>query len=391
MNTKLYHDARKANGRPAPVKFAINRKGSTAYIPLGVKVTAEQWDKRVERVINHPNADAMNISLYVSKVEYEKKLLALEMSGKLVGLSAIEARDLLTKEEKQEMFADAYAEFTKKKSGRTLEIYQATLQRISSFCRVERLELDDITPRWLEDFDKFLSTTSPSKNARNIHFRNIRAIMNYAITENMTTNYPFRKFKIQNTATKKRSLDADSLAEIFTMNVSEFDKKAQTALKLMFYLRGINIVDLCDIEIYEGRVEYRRRKTKKDYSIKLEPEAIRCIEELKGSSHVIYALDHYSNYKHFATYINDACARMSASLGLPRFTTYWIRHSWATIAHRIGIPKDTISLGLGHSFGCRITDVYIDYDSELVDEANRKIIDYMNEKCRHTNVQRQRN
>jgi hypothetical protein len=35
-------------------------------------------------------------------------------------------------------------------------------------------------------------------------------------------------------------------------------------------------------------------------------------------------------------------------------------------------------MALGHSFGNRVTDTYIDYDSEKVDEANRKVIDSLN-------------
>ncbi len=65
----------------------------------------------------------------------------------------------------------------------------------------------------------------------------------------------------------------------------------------------------------------------------------------------------------------------------PELTTYWARHSWATIAHKIGISKDVISMALGHSFGCKTTDIYIDFDRDKVDEANRKVIDYIN-KCR---------
>lgn len=38
-------------------------------------------------------------------------------------------------------------------------------------------------------------------------------------------------------------------------------------------------------------------------------------------------------------------------------------------------------MALGHSFGCKTTDIYIDFDRDKVDEANRKVIDYIN-KCR---------
>lgn len=64
---------------------------------------------------------------------------------------------------------------------------------------------------------------------------------------------------------------------------------------------------------------------------------------------------------------------------LPFITTYTARHSWATIAHKIGVSKDVISMALGHSFGNRTTDIYIDYDSEKIDVANRRVIDFINQ------------
>ena len=57
--------------------------------------------------------------------------------------------------------------------------------------------------------------------------------------------------------------------------------------------------------------------------------------------------------------------------------TYWARHTWATIAHKIGVSKDVISLALGHEFGCKTTSIYIDYDMEKVDKANRQVLDYL--------------
>lgn len=59
------------------------------------------------------------------------------------------------------------------------------------------------------------------------------------------------------------------------------------------------------------------------------------------------------------------------------FIFYISRHTWATLAHKADVPKDVISLALGHSFGCDVTDIYIDFDRDKIDEANRKVIDYI--------------
>ena len=56
--------------------------------------------------------------------------------------------------------------------------------------------------------------------------------------------------------------------------------------------------------------------------------------------------------------------------------SHWARHTWATIASYLDIPKETIAQALGHG-GNTVTDVYIDFDRRKIDEANRKVLDYV--------------
>ena len=60
----------------------------------------------------------------------------------------------------------------------------------------------------------------------------------------------------------------------------------------------------------------------------------------------------------------------------PNLTTYWARHTWATLAAGLEIPKETIAAALGHG-GNTVTDIYIDFDRKKVDEANRRVIDWV--------------
>ena len=61
----------------------------------------------------------------------------------------------------------------------------------------------------------------------------------------------------------------------------------------------------------------------------------------------------------------------------PNLTSYWARHSWATYASELDITKDTISECLGHQYGSRITSTYIHFSQKKIDEANRKVLDYV--------------
>lgn len=60
----------------------------------------------------------------------------------------------------------------------------------------------------------------------------------------------------------------------------------------------------------------------------------------------------------------------------PNISQYWCRHTWATIAAWLDIPKETIAAGLGHG-GNSVTDIYIRFDQKKVDNANRRIIDFI--------------
>jgi hypothetical protein len=53
-----------------------------------------------------------------------------------------------------------------------------------------------------------------------------------------------------------------------------------------------------------------------------------------------------------------------------------MRHTWATLAAELDIPKETISAALGHGKKT-VTDIYIQFDRKKIDEANRKVISHV--------------
>ena len=59
-----------------------------------------------------------------------------------------------------------------------------------------------------------------------------------------------------------------------------------------------------------------------------------------------------------------------------QLTTYYARHTWATLATELGFPRDLVGRCLGHTQKS-ITEVYIKRDFTEIDEANRKVIDFV--------------
>ena len=110
----------------------------------------------------------------------------------------------------------------------TANTYRHTLSKINRFAeasgRTDDWNFEDITLDWLNRFERYLKTQhldSKGKaiegvrqlktNGIAIHFRNIRAVVNAAIDEELTTLYPFRRFKIKHEETAKRSLTVEEL------------------------------------------------------------------------------------------------------------------------------------------------------------------------------------
>ena len=160
---------------------------------------------------------------------------------------------------------------------------------------------------------------------------------------------------------------------------------------LMFYMIGINAVDLFlsrPYAIANGRLEYTRAKTKRLYSIKVEAEASDLIEKYKGKDFLINIMDGRANYVDFLHRMDKALKQIGPVQRqgrggkkirtplFPELSQYWCRHTWATIAAELDIPKETIAAALGHG-GNSVTDIYINFDMRKVDEANRRVIDYV--------------
>lgn len=396
---KFYLDTRSTGlDKPAPLKLSIRLRGKATYIPLDIRLLPEQWDNITQQVVNHPRAAIFNNKIAHRKLDVETEILNLAEAKALRFIRIDELRKAIMEKlypeqtvDETKLFISRFRRYTYINiiNARTREIYEATLSRIYAYDKkCERLAFEDIDKAWLTAFDAFLAKTSPSVNARAIHLRNIRAVFNDAIDDNITTFYPFRKFKIRREATAKRSLSVEELRELFSYPVEEHQQKYLDMFKLSFFLLGINIGDMCKLtSMSKGRIEYKRAKTHRLYSVAVEPEAKEIIDKYRGEKYLLNPLDAYVDYRQYAKRLNLALQAIGeVEIGKqgrktikplhPKLTTYWARHTWATIAASLDIPKETIAAALGHA-GNTVTDIYIDFDQRKVDEANRRVIDWV--------------
>ena len=397
----LYLDKRKSLADLTyPIKIRVTLKGQNSFLlSTGLFVSDNNWINN--KIVGNPALQsAQNNALKFRMNKIANELLQLEMNDKLLTMTPSQVKrgleclvDNRIKVVDNHLVKSHLEHFLSfKTKSNTIHSYRQTLAKIATFANIENLRFEDVNLLWLKEFERFLRNTNLSTNSIAIHFRNLRALYNNAIDEDIVTQnlYPFRKFKIKSEETSKRSLTIEELRSILNYKVEPHQEQYRDTFMLIFYLIGINLVDLYNLTEIDstGRIIFNRSKTNKLYSIRVQPEALAIINKYKGVSHLLKFGDSYINYRDFGKKLNKNLqdigevrllkhGKKSRSPIFPHITTYWARHTWATIAADLDIPDATISMALGHSSGNHVTNIYIRRNDKKVDDANRKVIDYL--------------
>lgn len=437
-NLSLYLDKRScAKGGLAVIKVLISHNSTTSLFSTKIGIRPEEWNKTKCLVVKRDDADTLNSRIKSIVAVCFDVIADLEDDNRIGFMTATNIRDEFKErfeksdDEDTSLLIPGFINVMESKNARNREIYAISLKRVMEYVtkykyvvaeedlvglsqkkknelrqsaydmmlqdpKVRSMRYDDISYEWLQGFDRKLSETSPSVNARSIIFRCLRHVFKVAQDYGYTQNYPFVRFKIRHEETQKRSLTAEDLRLLFNYQVEPHQQYFLDMFKLIFYFIGINTADLCDLKQIspKGRIEYDRHKTHRHYSIKVEPEAQVIIDRYKGDGHLVNCLNRYKTSQDFMQYTN----RHLQEIGpfewktsntrnhlptkvfnplFPEITTYWARHTWATIASELDIPKEVISEALGHSMGSRVTAVYINFDLAKVDIANRLVLDWV--------------
>lgn len=386
-SVKLYLDTRKAKTE-APMTLAVSHKGRTALLQTGVRLAADQWDGT--NVVRHRHKGELNEILQDKLYEARKTIMSIKSAD---GLTATEIRDRIAgagesgslwRYYKRHMNDPRYSKGTK-------AVYDTVFRSMERFDpQIKAKAFEDIDKAWLESFDIFLSKTQ-TVNSRSVTFRSLKAVFNAAIDDGITEAYPFRRFKIRREETRKRSLSLEDLRRLRDWPCEPRQREHVDMFLLMVYLSGIESVDLFNLrprDIVDGRLEYKRAKTHRLLSVRIEPEARAIINKYRGEEWLLSPHDRYSDHKDWLHHMNHALKAVGRPLGkrgkavgsglFPDLSSKWAKHTVATLAASLDIPRDTISLILGHSSGNPVTRIYIKEDMAKADKAMRAVIDLIN-------------
>ena len=397
MNVKysLYFDTRKPNKKGLySIYLFFRRNNSAVYISTKLVASQQEFNGREFNEKLGRRYQMLNVNLRRLYANFENFVLSYNDAGKtnkevkadcevaIFGGSSVKQGSTHTLISVMDEYINDRVE-----TNGTRVSFEGTKKKILD---VGDVFLDEVTEGWLRSFEKSISHLAI--NTRSIQLRNIRTVVNYAIDQEYTTVYGFRKFKIKQEETRKRCLTVAQLRQLrdYPLDI-DWQIEARDIFFLMFYLVGINAVDLFNLKsLTDGRCVYHRHKTGKLVDISVPEPAMKIIKKYKGKNYLLNIGDRYKDYhdytkrldhnlKTIGKTIKNGCAHGGEAL-FPDLSSYWSRHTWATIAAEIDIPIETISQAMGHSFGLRVTNIYIKYNNKKIDEAQDKVIRYLNKK-----------
>lgn len=275
---------------------------------------------------------------------------------------------------------------------RTAETYSATLNSFKRFRAYLDLEMNDFDGEELASYRSYLKQIGLSPNTISFYLKHLKSIYNKAVDEELIPDRkPFRQLTTAIEKTAKRAISLQALKRLKALDCSRCpsERFARDMFLFSFYTRGMSFVDIAHLQKKNLRGDvlfYRRRKTNQPLTIHWEP----CMQEIMtnyladtSSPYLFSIIKEFDNnphrqFKNAQFLINRHLKNIGKRLGLSQpLTMYCARHSWASIAYEKGIPISVISEGMGHDSE-KTTRIYLtSLKTEVVDNANRKILDLL--------------
>lgn len=356
-----------------PVCLKFSNVNTAALYVTPYCVQPSQW--RSGRVVNHERAAVMNQRLHQLLMQatdamertcgFVNRLPATTIRDRT--MTAVEGGD-------RARLVPTFERFINMKGRKsTIESFAYTLATIRKFtAAADCLTFDALSVEWLASFEKWL-LKRVKRNTCAIHLENLRAVVNFAVAEDLTTNYPFARFKIKREASQPRALTIEQLRELWKYEApNPYLRWYLDTFLLSFCLCGMNIADIYRLRrtnVVNGRIEINRQKTSVHLSIAITPQAQELIDRNKGRDYLVNIAERYKDKRQFIARCNRGLRRI-----IPNLTTYYARHSWATIAASLGVPLEVIGLGLGHRYGSAVTNIYVQHDLQRLDKANEDVL-----------------
>jgi len=388
-----------------PVKLQVIFQRKMKQYPVGIDLTNQEFDYVLNPAKYKGLFDAKTKrELMESQVVLNAKFAkANEIIAKMVDFSFSTFEKKLNQKKLANTDVYQYYEniiqrFRDKDRLGTADAYQCSLSSLKLF-RPE-LSFREITVDFLEAYEAWFLGRGRSISTVGIYLRPLRAVMNEAIADGIISresHYPFGKRLYQIPASKniKKALTMEEISRFFKFEAlpGTWQEKARDFFLFSYLGNGINMKDITllkngDIQgeyirFTRAKTQHTHRSSNNQISIYISPEIQAIIDrwrnlDRKPGSYLFPILEVGMNaaeqmlrIKQFTQNVNKNLRKITALLGIDKHvTTYFARHSFATVLRRSGASTEMISESLGHT-STKTTASYLD---SFEDDKRKEIV-----------------
>lgn len=378
-----------------PVKIEVVYSRIQKYYPTGVDLPASEW-KRISYSKKMPECHTDIITKF-NQVSAEVEAL---LDKGTFSFEALEARmgrpvDKTLNAALETMMNRFMAE------GRINSYYRCrtTLKNVERFAGKEIL-FSKLSVSWFKSFENFLKKESKALTTVSIYMKTLRCIMHEAAAQGLVKEsmYPFGrgKYIIPKGVTRSLALSYDNIRKIVAYKGPSARERYRDLWLFSYLCNGINFRDMLFLRyrnIIDGEICFLRSKTVRAYGgskvirAVLTPEMSEILRRwgnpYDGNPETFLfdfaqegatdTLSVSNTVRKVICMCNNALKKIAEELGIPRFTTYSARHSFATVLLKQGVDLSFISESLGHS-SLLVTEHYLGGSDHLDRMRNARLL-----------------
>jgi len=303
-------------------------------------------------------------------------------------------------------------EFKKTEQYGTASNYDLSLKSLKAFVKYKtnreciKISFYDITPKWLSEYERYMiNHLNRSETTVSMYLRTLRTVFNKAISDKIIHPdiYPFgstakKLYPIPTANTVKKALKKDELSTLFKVKpLTPEQAKARDFWFFSYSCNGMNIKDIAQLkfkDIHHNKFEYRRAKTintkmkQKKNEVYLNDFINSIIDKYgkpdKHPNHFVFdiidesqnILEQRRKIQAFTRFVNQHIQKLCKHYDLPIVSTYWARHTFASISIRQGQTMEFMQQLLGHG-NIKTTQNYFDgFEDETLIAFSQNVMNF---------------
>ncbi|MGM9742601.1 MAG: phage integrase SAM-like domain-containing protein [Candidatus Cryptobacteroides sp.] len=370
---------RMKNSGEYPVKIEVVYNRVQKYYPTGVSLTVPIW-KRMSWTRQCPQKNLLIVRRFY---RIANEVTSIVDKGDF-SFSALDGRlgkrSSRTVNEMFQTMMDSLID-----AGRVNSYYRcrSTLRSIVRFDGNE-IPFSRVTTSWLRRFDRFLRDEGKSLTTISIYMKTLSTVLNAACRSGVIkeSGCPFGRgrYVIPKGSARSLALTEEHIRMIIQYKGNGVRDKYRDLWLFSYLCNGINFKDMLLLKyrnVVDGEICFARAKTYGAYGgsklirAVITPE-MREILRLRGNvpdgnpetflfpfaDSSMTPLDISNMVRRVIRLCNSALGKIAEELGIPKFSTYSARHTYATILLRKGVNLKYISESLGHS-SLSVTEHYL--------------------------------